>query len=136
MLFPKVLFVQVSACRAVAVCTEAEGGSVPGAVPWGGPRFITPWILPCTQKLPLPPSIGAGEALRTKQQQSSSACRAAAGARGSHRDLMRTWSTEQCTGRSHSKQNIVLYETIKKVPEGSPKYILYFTLNPCFDLTL
>jgi len=37
---------------------------------------------------------------------------------------------------SYSKQNIVLYETIKKVPEGSPKYILYFTLNPCFDLTL
>lgn len=37
---------------------------------------------------------------------------------------------------SYSKQNIVLYETIKKVPEGGPKYILYFTLNPCFDLTL
>lgn len=36
----------------------------------------------------------AGGALRTKQQQSSSACRAAAGAWGGRRDLMRTWSME------------------------------------------
>lgn len=49
MLFPKVLFVQLSACGAMAVHTEAEGGSAPGAVPWDGPRCITPRALPCTQ---------------------------------------------------------------------------------------
>lgn len=126
---------------------RAPRGSCPRKETRGGITSLPPPNLPFPTTLALLPTPLIARDLKTTPGRKAALPAGAAGQAGRGAGLLAETSPGTCaaleagqgalgTEISYSKQNIVLYETIKKVPEGGPKYILYFTLNPCFDLTL
>lgn len=128
------------------VLRAPPGGPAPGKKPGVASHRLPPNLpYPPTPAFLPTPLIDRG--LKTNPGRKAGLPAGAAGQAGRGAGLLADTSPGTCaaleagqgalgTEISYSKQNIVLYETIKKVPEGGPKYILYFTLNPCFDLTL